>query len=417
MINVSVKKPAYKPSYDTLRVFTLLIIIIQSIGIRFFPGQGTVLSVVILFLCRRGFLNFRRKDFTILFTIFSFLIINKILNPSFELSALIFQSSIVLSSYIFLLQYKSTKPLIEDLYACLKFVFIHALLGFVVYLLASPLFLQVKLSGLTYKTFFFIFYVGIGDTGDSIRNTGLCWEPGVLQLALNLFLFFSIKRNKSVLFLGLILLAILSTFSTAGYIIIVLNGVYYIIQQAKTKGNIGLIVIVGLLFSTIIFALIKQNTSKKFDSSNTSGLVRLRDYYIGLELISEKPLLGHGIFDTKYLKSISSVAEIESNLFTDEFLDQYGDLSGGYTNGLLALICYYGIPVALYIYVLVFKNRFVGTAWYEKLIFFLILCMSCLSEPITYTSFFLLFPFSNVIFAKRVAKVPAKISYKPPVEV
>jgi len=221
----------------------------------------------------------------------------------------------------------------------------------------------VKLSGLTYKTFFFIFYVGIGDTGDSIRNTGLCWEPGVLQLALNLFLFFSIKRNKSVLFLGLILLTILSTFSTAGYLIIVLNGLYYIIQQAKTKGNIGLIVVVGLLFSTIIFALIKQNTSKKFDSSNTSGLVRLRDYYIGLELISEKPLLGHGIFDTQYLKSISSVAAIESNLFTDEFLDQYGDLSGGYTNGLLALICYYGIPAALYIYVLAFKNRFVGTAF------------------------------------------------------
>ncbi|OIQ65948.1 O-antigen ligase [mine drainage metagenome] len=261
------------------------------------------------------------------------------------------------------------------------------------------------MTGYPYRTFLYIFYVSGGETNNVLmRNIGLCWEPGVLQLILNLFLFFSIKRGRSILFLALVALTVVSTFSTAGYIIMILNIIYFVLLQLRRKINISLLIFMGLIFSTGLFALIQQNISAKFDSTNTSGLARLRDYEIGIELISEKPILGHGIFDQKYLLSKTALINIESNIFSKGYLSDYGNFSGGYTDGLLGLACWYGVPIAIYIYILTYKNKFVSDKWYEKLIMFLILCLACISEPITYTSLFLLFPFSVLVFNRNSAK-------------
>jgi len=393
---------------QNVRTFTFVLIVIQSIGIRFFSGQGTFLAIVIILLSWKGFSFLKKKDITTLALIIMFLCINSIVNPTFELSSLLFQISLVISTYIFLLQYQSVQLLEDDFYRCLKFIFYHASVGYVLYVLIAQIFSQVDFAGLSYYNLFYVFYVSAKDYGSLARNVGLCWEPGVLQLVLNLFLFLSIKRKKSIFFLCLIGLGILSTFSTAGYIIVVLNIVYFIILQIRNKASAPIIILVSLICLSGFFALIKGNASDKFDSSNTSGLVRLRDFYIGVELITEKPLLGHGIFDAKYLESKVSVSGIESGLFTRGYLNENGDFSGGYTDGLLGLACWYGLPAAIYIYILTFRNKFAGV-WYERIILFLILALTCISEPITYTSIFLLFSFTCFIFkeTKTLKKEPA----------
>jgi hypothetical protein len=361
---------------------------------------------MIIFLARKGLFKLRRKDFIALFLIVSFLVVNKIINPSFSYSSLLFQISLVLSSYIFLRQYKSIQLFRDDLYSCLSFVFFHAAIGYLIYLFASPLFAQFNFSGLNYKGLF-VFYVSASTFDFFLRNVGLCWEPGVLQLILNLFLFFSIKRQRNILFLSSIGLSVLSTFSTTGYLILILNILYYVVFQLTKKGSRGkfsLVILVGLMFSTGLIALVQENATNKFDRSNTSTLVRLRDFLIGVELISEKPLLGHGIFDSKYLESKTALSSIESDVFTKGYLNEYGDFSGGYTDGLLGLACWYGIPAAIFIYVLTYKNRMADRIWFERLTLFLILCLTFVSEPITYTSLFLLFPLSRVVFKTSLEK-------------
>ena len=53
------------------------------------------------------------------------------------------------------------------------------------------------------------------------RNQGLFWEPGVLQIFLNLFFFleaFIYKRNRWLLIIGFV---ILGTYSTTGILILI----------------------------------------------------------------------------------------------------------------------------------------------------------------------------------------------------
>jgi hypothetical protein len=402
--SVITRKYGYIKS-DKVRVFTLLLIIFQSIGIRFFSGQGSALSAVLILLTIRGVKYVKNRDVKIMLIIFLFLITNKIFNESFQLSALIYQCILVFTTYLFLLRYKSSTEFVIDFYQCLKLIFYNALIGYALFIIANPFFNEVKLSGLKYKTFFYLFYVSSATSGNFSRNTGLLWEPGLLQLALNLFLFYSIKFKKKVLFLLLILLTTLSTFSTAGFIILAVNIVYLIGSRVKNTKNLVVYLVMAFVFIITFFTVLQSNISDKLGGENTSGLIRYRDYQIGLNLIKEKPLIGHGIFENDYLLTKSYVRSIESNLFTDEFLDLSEGLSGGYTNGFLAVFAWFGLPMGIYIYILYFKNRFAGETVFDHVIFFLISGFAFISEPVTYTSFFLLFPLSALIF---------KYNFSPP---
>src|SRR5690606_27951938 len=123
--------------------------------------------------------------------------------------------------------------------------------------------------------------------------------------------------------------------------------------------------ILGIL--TLFIPVLNENTNEKFNGENTSGLIRLRDFQIGLDLIKDKPLVGHGVFDENYLASKNYVRKTENNLFSGAYLNTFGDMSGGYTNGLLGLIAWYGIPVSFLLYFFYFKNRFIDSDLVERL--------------------------------------------------
>ncbi|RZL53991.1 MAG: hypothetical protein EOO93_20465 [Pedobacter sp.] len=149
----------------------------------------------------------------------------------------------------------------------------------------------------------------------------------------------------------------------------------------------------------------------KLGGENTSGLIRYRDFSIGLNLIKEQPLFGHGLFESNYLLSKSYVNYIEAQLFSADFLDVSGDLAGGFTNGLLGVFCWYGIPMGLLLYIFLYKNALVNGTPYGRITFFLILILTFVSEPITFTSFFLIFPLSHIIFKDfRITQIKSPIS-------
>lgn len=382
-----------------LRILGLFLVVIQSIGLRFFSGQGTFLSVVILLLSVRGLIYIKIKDYLVLTGMLAYLCLNKLLNPSFEVSEFIFQISLILAAYIFLLQYKYKGDLPEDFYIVIKIMCIYALIGYSFYILLPHLFVPLDLNGLKYRTFAHLFYVADLDFDNLNRNVGLCWEPGLLQLMFNLFLFLNIQRNASKLLLFVCLLGVISTFSTAGYMILGVNFIYFLSKNFTLRKS--LVLAFGVIVSLFFFALVEKNITAKFNASNTSGIVRLRDFNIGIDLIAEKPLFGHGLFTAKYLTTKPYVSKLEAALFSDSYLKTFGEMSGGYTNGLLGLLSWFGLPVGFILFYLFYKNRVIDRNNKSALVVFIIFIITFISEPVTYTSLFLLFPFSSFILKER----------------
>jgi len=397
-----------RPFYSYIRIIGLFLIVIQSIGIRFFSGQGTLLSLSVFLLSITGLANIKLKDYMLLLVMLIYLCINKLLNPSFEISEFIYQISLILVAYIFLLQYRYKGNLLEDFYVVVKIMCFYGLAGYTVYMLLSHSFVPVTLNDMKYKTFAHLFYVADLDFDGLNRNVGLCWEPGLLQLMFNVFLFLNIKRNASKILLFACLLGVISTFSTAGYIILGINFVYFLTKNFTVKKS--LVLGFGVVVLLFFFALIEKNITAKFNQSNTSGLVRLRDFNIGIDLINEKPIFGHGLFTTQYLMTKPYVSKLESSLFSDDYLKMFGEMSGGYTNGLLGLASWFGLPVAFILFYLFYKNKIIDEDKKSALLFFLIYMITFISEPITYTSFYLLFPFSAIVLKKGYQK--KKIIYK-----
>lgn len=383
------------------RIVTILLIIFQGCGIDF-PKKGVILIFIIVFLSRKGFKYFSYSSFKHLLFIFLFLIYNKLFNSAFDLSKLLFVSALIFESYIFLLSYKKigVSVLADDFYNALNLIFFHAFVGYILYLFLPFLFTYSKPSNYPYYTLLNIFYV-TGDIGSTMRNTGLLWEPGLLQLMLNIFLFFSIKRAAPNLFLLLICLAIFSCFSTSGYFCLILNYFYFLrFNLNKDKKLVSYVLFFSVLFSSVLL-FIWKDIADKMGGENLSGLARYRDLYIGIELIKEKPFFGHGIFEEAYLYTKDYVSQIQNNLFSEQTLNIIGNVAGGYVNGFLEIFIWFGIPAAILVYHYFYRNVFAGNHVHEKIIFFCIMCFTFIAEPITYTSFFFIFPLSAMMYSKQ----------------
>jgi hypothetical protein len=380
------------------RVFSFVLIIFQSIGIRFFDGQGAVLAVIIILLSFSSFRKINEKDFLLFAFVTSLLVFNKVLNDSsFSISNLIIQISYFVGAYLFLIQYRllAASQLVIEFFKALEIFCIHALFGYLIYLLFPSNFTPIP--GTLNKTFYYIFYISNSDSFGITRNTGVFWEPGVFQLVANLYLFYCVMLRSGVLKTVFAFLLVLSSFSTTGLLLIVLSIFYLLFDSAKNKLKMITYIIFITLLALPIFPYISKNIADKFSSENTSGLVRMRDIYLGVELIKEKPILGHGLFDEKYLIEKGYTRKIEENIFSNEYMDVSGEMGGGFTNGFLGLFVSYGLPFGLITYIFLFRNRFCRSTILERLVLSLIILISMVTEPIFYTPLFLIFPLSSYI--------------------
>ena len=388
---------------DKYNVLSLGFIIIQSLGIRFFEGQGFTLSFIVFLINLKNIGYFKKSDLIFSSFIIVFLLTSFIINDAFYFKALLYEFSLIVSSFIFLLGYRNpSKNINVDLYYICKIFTYYALIGYLVFILFPQLFnINIGLN----KSLYYLFYVSNSSFLGFQRNTGIFWEPGVYQIIANYFLFYSIKLRLRGIRLLLPIIAVITSFSTMGIIILMLNILFYFYVNFKRSSgsvlNLFIIFIILFAFSSIFI----QNTTDKFSDSNTSGLIRQRDIMIGITMIKEKPLFGHGLVSSEYFSNNSSVFKIEQALFDNYFINQFDNIAGGYTNGLLGFVMAFGIPISLLFLYYFFNNRLIQNDGIERIVFFLILFLSMLSSPISLTSFFLLFPLSHLIIKKQKVKI------------
>lgn len=382
---------------EDLRVLSLAIVVFQSLGIRFFEGQGWGLSLLLLGLNGSAILKVRIRDAVFLGCTLVFLLLNWAINPAFSIMSMGFQYILIVSAYLLLLKYVEEEDRLErDLYFCFKVFVIHALLGYLLYMIIPSAYsYRIGLN----RSFLGLFFVSISSFAGIVRNTGLFWEPGVYQLVANLFLFFAIKFKKGLLTICLGVLAVVVSFSTLGFVVLVFNAIYFLLSRVSLKvKNVFSFFVLGVVLVFLVGPVLVANVSEKVSDTNSSSLARLRDLMIGFALIQEKPVLGHGKFETDYLIEKDYVSRIESQVFSSEYLDIHETMSGGLTNGFFSLFAWYGLPVGVFLFYSFFKQKIVRGFTFEKIVFVLIPFVSFFSEPITYTPFFFLYPLSFFVF-------------------
>ena len=155
-------------------------------------------------------------------------------------------------------------------------------------------------------------FVSVVDIGSNYRrNWGIFYEPGMfafyLNLALYLLLFKSESINKKMLlFLSI---ALITTFSTSGYITFGLMFIALVLKNKKNsvinymKNNKKIIFLfIVMIIGVVVFFITNPNNwlffSSKFSEignksiSNGSGYSREKAMYLALEAIKLRPLTG-----------------------------------------------------------------------------------------------------------------------------
>lgn len=285
-----------------------------------------------------------------------------------------------------------------DLYTALKWLMYHALLNFLAYFVISGSLTDLSNEYYQCSTFKNIFYY-IPWRNNYIlpggflfcRNQGMFWEPGVLQMVLNLLLFlelFVIKKSKRTMWLTV--LALLTTYSTTGLVLM-------FVQLAVKFGGmlrrnmLLLPVVIGVMFFMADF--VAKNVEEKVTGEReSSAQIRMYDLIQPFLIIQDHPLTGIGIDSDNYI-------QVSSNYVLNIKGLDYTMLEKGNTNSIMYSFATLGIPITLLLLYCLWKQPFFDEKrWLFTAVFF----VSVFFEPILFKQFFLLFIVSGgiVLFRK-----------------
>lgn len=220
------------------------------------------------------------------------------------------------------------------------------------------------------------------------QMAGIFWEPGIYQMALNSALLlntdliFNFKKEKhSKIKIIIISVGVLLTQSTTGYLVFgaIILGVVFGQDKLRSAKNI-LLIIAGLFASIIVLnSGVVQN---KFSSDNASFMVRMNDNFALMQMISDRPLLGSGVYSKTYTQSAA-----------------YYGMTGAQSNGFLLATAQYGIFWAIFFVVATLKEYKRRTPKMNKLFYLVAFIMMNMGEPLSFAPFMLMFvlPFKYYI--------------------
>ena len=335
---------------------------------------------------------------TILFL--SFLIINFLFASTSQSLQKLFANIVIFTTSIFSAMYyyrnENKKLFIDHLYFVLKLILIHSLISFFIYPFVKPFIFEISNSRYDCYTFLNLFFylknthslsvIGI----DFVRNQGIFWEPGVLQIFLNLLLFIIafIKKKKGLLF-WITVLAILTTFSTTGLVVMFIQ--LLLSFGSEVKKNIFFLPFT-ILSIFLLYNITKKNVSDKLHGSGQySFQARLFDLVQPYYMVSQNPMTGVGLDDEKFIK-IRQNPSFSLSLKTIDFTNVK---EKGSTNSIMFFLAAAGIPFTLLILLMLYFQNFIIE---KRKWFFIFIFISLMTEPIMLRPFFLTFVMSGGIY-------------------
>jgi hypothetical protein len=316
-------------------------------------------------------------------------------------------------SYVFLLYYIliailiyiyfSGIEFIESFYHILKLILYFTLFSVFAQFILRAFFFKLEIDKMSYLTFFPLFMYSIQPIHllgyDFYRTCLFFWEPGILQIYLNLLFFlasFKFLERKIQL---LSAIAIIFTFSTTGYIILF---VQLIVFFKKELFKSPLISFFGLLLFFLMIPIFINNIKEKFlGKDQFSFIVRYYDTEMSINNTLNYPLKGIGLQNestySQFRSSKKFLNLINIEITPDmksQILDREG---GGSSNSLLKVSESFGLIIFLIFLVLLYKNAIFD---FKKKLIFLILIISISTEPLLLTPFFMYIFISGCIATK-----------------
>ena len=173
-------------------------------------------------------------------------------------------------------------------------------------------------------------------SGIVLRNCGMFWEPGAFQGYLNIAIAFALllpknkARNNSLMIL---IVALLTTFSTTGYTVFAFIAIYYVYKfsELSIKKRVFCLILVCFCCIYAFFTLDFMNdkiTENLSDVESAQG--RITDFIRYGDILKDNFLLGVN-------------TETDDNIFSTG-------------NGFVFMILYYGGIVVVYYFLLLFYN-------------------------------------------------------------
>ena len=221
------------------------------------------------------------------------------------------------------------------------------------------------------------------------RNAGICWEPGAYQVFLNLgilFLLENISKGKTVkrfeLKLVLLILTVLTTFSTNGYLILILLMFSYrrITFNKLTKKPL---ITMTIIFIVIVFVSLKGTTIS----------------FLSLKFSNEFADFGAGAIDRISLDKIKYLFSENTFYFFGMSFSTWITYNVSMWNSIIHTMLCLGIPFTtlhLYLYYK-FSKHFDKRTW----LVFIILIMSFSTEALFWRTFFNYLAFSGILHNYR----------------
>ena len=370
----------------------------------------TFLAVLIISIL----LNYHRikKDLmnSIIFTSISVLVLF-LINFFFAISEqsvdkYLYYLTVIMTSVLFYVHFKNNRSnqiLLSRLNFILKLIFFHSLLNFIAYFFVSDQLSEINSEYYTCKTYAYLFYYASDEITLSVmnlfgiefcRNQGLFWEPGVLQIYLNLFFFlqaFILKKNRWLILIGF---AILGTYSTTGIIILIGQLLYLFIQRFNE--NKLYLPIIFLSFIPIYF-IFSINLEEKLRGNRIfSFQKRLFDFTQPIFIAATNPLTGVGLDLDQFQKlRYEFYIDSESLELINETLGvslKAAGTSAGSANSLTFLLAAMGFPTAILFVFMFLRQKIISN---HKLLFYFIVFTSVMSEPLFLRPFFFVFIISG----------------------
>ena len=228
--------------------------------------------------------------------------------------------------------------------------------------------------------------------GSLIRNAGCSWEPGRFAIMLVPAIVTNLSR-EGILFRGntkiiILLLALVSTFSTTGYSITFLVYVIFWLREFNTKSILSF-AFIALPLAAAIFSL-DFMAEKIQDKANFEGLTRERMHNInynaktyGDEYLGSLDRIESAYFEWENFKKEPFIGYGKNNDYS--WFRQEVTKNFALTGGLVKTLSQYGIFIGFLLFALLFYSsaKISRTCWYQQRFAFAVaLLVSSLSYPV-----------------------------------
>ena len=331
-----------KKKLEKILIFIEVILIVFQSGtiqsslnadsIIFKASQIIMLIIAFYFTCRRLMLREKRNLNNIFFLIVicEMLAIMSLISFPDSFGTLEYKI-IVLFMYSMMVNYVSLRygRLFEE--AFYRIIIVIVTFTLIIYVITGLLRINLPHlmtsypeSPIMYTNYYYLFYTFSYKSVP--RMMGLFWEPGVYQIYQNFALFLYIylgKNNKKQL--AVLLISILFTQSTTGYMMAIMFVAIMIIRSRKfTKESLYIATFVMAMIAIIGIGSVLLYKRATTNIIGDSYMVRMSDTITAFRLFLQKPIFGFGFYNT------------------EPFMRLIGH-AGGNSNGLLTVLYTMGL--------------------------------------------------------------------------